>query len=288
MSHLGMKILYGLLNERADTWCERVFAPWPDFEELLRREHIPLYALESFSPLSAFDFIGFTLQYELSFTNILNMLELGGIPVKASERSETDPIVIAGGPCACNPEPIADFIDLFVLGEGEEVLGELMDLYLICKENGHSKTEFMKKASQIEGVYVPSLYCVSYQENGTIRSVEPLEGAPQSCISGSSGIWTPPIIPIALSSPISRLFMTALFWRSCAAVFGAAVSVRPAFSIARCGRRVPDCYAVREKICAKTPDMKKSLYPRLAPATIPSLHQCWRKCWILPTATKSI
>ncbi len=178
MSHLGMKILYGLLNERADTWCERVFAPWPDFEELLRREHIPLYALESFSPLSAFDFIGFTLQYELSFTNILNMLELGGIPVKASERSETDPIVIAGGPCACNPEPIADFIDLFVLGEGEEVLGELMDLYLVCKGNGHSKKEFMKKASQIEGVYVPSLYCVSYQEDGTIRSVEPLEGAP--------------------------------------------------------------------------------------------------------------
>ena len=135
MSHLGMKILYSLLNDRQDTWCERVFAPETDFEEQLRSHDIPLYGLESFSPLQEFDFIGFTLQYELSFTNILNMLDLGKIPVHAKERGENDPLVIAGGPCACNPEPIADFVDLITLGEGEEVLGEIIDLYKACKKS---------------------------------------------------------------------------------------------------------------------------------------------------------
>ncbi len=178
MSHLGMKILYGMLNEREDTWCERVFAPWPDFEEVLRKEQIPLYTLESFSPISEFDFIGFTLQYELSFTNILNMLDLGGIPVRFSDRSEEDPIVIAGGPCACNPEPIAEFVDLFTLGEGEEVLSEILDLYKECKKAKLSKRDFLKKAAQIEGVYVPAFYQVSYLENGLIESITPTDGAP--------------------------------------------------------------------------------------------------------------
>jgi len=178
MSHLGMKILYGMLNKREDTWCERVFAPWPDFEEVLRKEQIPLYTLESFSPISEFDFIGFTLQYELSFTNILNMLDLGGIPVRFSDRSEEDPIVIAGGPCACNPEPIAEFVDLFTLGEGEEVLSEILDLYKECKKAKLSKRDFLKKAAQIEGVYVPAFYQVSYLENGLIESITPTNGAP--------------------------------------------------------------------------------------------------------------
>lgn len=178
MSHLGMKILYSLLNERQDTWCERVFAPETDFEEQLRKHDIPLYGLESFSPLQEFDFVGFTLQYELSFTNILNMLDLGKIPVRADQRSESDPLVIVGGPCACNPEPIADFVDLVTLGEGEEVLGEIIDLYKACKQSGQTKKDFLRQAAQIAGVYVPSLYQVSYHEDGTVAAITPTDGAP--------------------------------------------------------------------------------------------------------------
>lgn len=178
MSHLGMKILYSLLNERQDTWCERVFAPETDFEEQLRKHDIPLYGLESFSPLQEFDFVGFTLQYELSFTNILNMLDLGKIPVRADQRSESDPLVIVGGPCACNPEPIADFVDLVTLGEGEEVLGEIIDLYKACKQSGQTKKDFLRQAAHIEGVYVPSLYQVSYHEDGTVAAITPADGAP--------------------------------------------------------------------------------------------------------------
>lgn len=179
MSHLGMKILYSLFNSKEHIWCERVFAPWIDMEEQMRRNNIPLYALESGDPLSEFDFIGFTLQYELSFTNILNMLELGGVPVKSEDRKELKNIVCAGGPCACNPEPIADFIDLFFIGEGEEVDLEVMELYRECKKNNESKQEFLVKASQIKGVYVPSLYNVEYNEDNTIKSVTPTNNAPQ-------------------------------------------------------------------------------------------------------------
>ncbi len=179
MSHLGMKILYSLFNSKEHIWCERVFAPWIDMEEQMRKNNIPLYALESGDPLSEFDFIGFTLQYELSFTNILNMLELGGVPVKSEDRKELKNIVCAGGPCACNPEPIADFIDLFFIGEGEEVDLEVMELYRECKKNNESKQEFLIKASQIKGVYVPSLYNVEYNEDNTIKSVTPTNNAPQ-------------------------------------------------------------------------------------------------------------
>lgn len=178
MSHLGMKILYGLLNQREDIWCERVFAPWIDMEQLMRENKVLLYGLESGDPICDFDFVGFTLQYELSFTNVLNMLELGGIPVRNDQRGEDDPIVVAGGPCACNPEPLADFIDIFFLGAGEEVDLEVIDLYQKCKAEGKNRKEFLREASQIEGVYVPSLYQVAYHDDGTIESVTPIEGAP--------------------------------------------------------------------------------------------------------------
>ncbi len=181
MSHLGMKILYSLINEREDYWCERVFAPDVDFEKVMREKDIPLYALESLEPVKDFDFIGFTMQYELSYTNVLNMLELAEIPVLASERSdELFNIVVAGGPCVCNPEPLADFFDLFILGEGEEVNLELMDLYKEMKKNGASKREFLIKAAGIEGIYVPSLYDIKYYEDGRIMSVTNLEGAPET------------------------------------------------------------------------------------------------------------
>lgn len=181
MSHLGMKILYGLINRREEFCCERVFAPDTDFEELMREEKIPLYALESLTPVSEFDMIGFTLQYELAYTNILNMLDLAGIPIYAKDRGDSmAQMVFAGGPCVCNPEPIADFFDFFILGEGEEVNLEVMDLYAEMKEQGASRYEFLCRAAQIEGVYVPSLYDVSYNDDGTIKSIGPLENAPKA------------------------------------------------------------------------------------------------------------
>ena len=179
MSHLGIKILYSQFNERDYLWCERVFAPWIDMEEQMRAHGVPLYALESGDALSAFDFIGFTLQYELSFTNMLNMLSLGGVPVLARDRHELFNIVVAGGPCACNPEPIADFVDIFFLGEGEEVDLEVIELYRRCRSEGVSKDEFLRRASHIRGVYVPALYDVSYHDDGTIAAVTPLCGAPE-------------------------------------------------------------------------------------------------------------
>lgn len=179
MSHLGMKILYGLFNEQEDVWCERVFAPDTDMEALMRERGIPLFGLESRDPIREFDFVGFTLQYELSYTGVLNMLDLAGIPLHASERGDDCPLVVGGGPCVCNPEPLADFFDLFTLGEGEEVNLELFDLYRRHKQKGFRRAEFLRQAARIEGVYVPSLYEVSYREDGTVASVTARDGAPQ-------------------------------------------------------------------------------------------------------------
>lgn len=179
MSHLGMKILYSLLNKREDTWCERVFAPWVDMEELMRKNDVPLFALESSDEIKDFDVIGFTLQYELCYTNVLNMLDLAGVPVRSADRKSLTPLVIGGGPCVCNAEPIADFFDLTLPGEGEEVLNELMDLFKEYKKKGASKEEFLKAASKIEGVYVPSFYEFSYNDDNTIKSITPSNGAPE-------------------------------------------------------------------------------------------------------------
>ena len=180
MSHLGMKILYSQFNAREDIWCERVFAPWVDFEEVMRENGIPLFALESHDPLTEFDIIGFTLQYELCYTNVLNMLDLSGIPIKSSERKGLKNLVVAGGPCVCNPEPLADFVDIFFLGEGEEVDLEVIDLYRECRDNNVSKEEFLQKAAQIEGVYVPSLYDIEYNSDNTIKAITPKCNAPST------------------------------------------------------------------------------------------------------------
>ena len=174
MSHLGLKILYAVMNKREDTYCERVFAPWTDMEALMRQNDIPLYALESYDPLYSFDLIGFTLQFEMSYTNILNMLDLGRVPLLASERTEGMPFVVGGGPCACNPEPLADFFDFFVIGEGEEVIHEILDAYVEWKGSGESRKAFLKKIAPIEGVYVPSFYQVYYYEDGTVMDVLPI------------------------------------------------------------------------------------------------------------------
>lgn len=179
MSHLGIKILYSLINERENYWCERVFAPGVDFEEIMRKNDIPLYALESLEPVKDFDFIGFTMQYEMSYTNVLNMLDLAHVSVWAKDReNDLAPLVVAGGPCVCNPEPLADFFDLFILGEGEEVNLELMDLYNQHKKKGSTRQEFLKDAAQIKGIYVPSLYNVQYNDDNTIKSITPIGNAP--------------------------------------------------------------------------------------------------------------
>ncbi len=178
MSHLGMKILYSLINSVNYALCERVFAPAADMEALLRENGLPLFSLETRTPLSDFDIIGFTLQYELSYTNILNMLDLSGIPLRSKERTDVLPLIIAGGPCACNPEPLADFFDVFVLGEGEEVTLELLDVVRTHKDRQSDKRTLLKALAQIQGVYVPSLYEVSYDANGVVREVKADKGVP--------------------------------------------------------------------------------------------------------------
>ncbi|MBE6596195.1 MAG: TIGR03960 family B12-binding radical SAM protein [Ruminococcaceae bacterium] len=175
MSNLGMRILYGVLNREEDVWCERVYTPWLDMQEQMREHDIPLTACESGDELTAFDMIGFTLQYEMSYTNVLRMLKLAGIPLRSADRDDSMPIIIGGGPCAYNPEPVADFFDLFNIGEGEEMLPELCRLYISMKDDGsYTKEAYLHRAaSEIEGIYVPSLYEVSYRDDGTIKEYKP-------------------------------------------------------------------------------------------------------------------
>lgn len=168
MSHLGIQILYDMLNSFEDVWCERVYSPWVDLDRIMREKHIPLFALESQDPIKEFDFLGITIQYEMCYTNILQVLDLSGIPLLAKDRTGKDPIVIGGGPCTYNPEPIADFFDIFYIGEGETRYRELIDLYKECRKKGLSRQDFLRKAACIPGMYVPSLYEVTYHEDGTI------------------------------------------------------------------------------------------------------------------------
>lgn len=171
MSYLGLQILYHVLNKHENIYCQRVFAPAVDMEKLMREENVPLVTLETKTPVKEMDILGFTLQYEMSFTTVLNMLDLAQIPVMAKERGDEFPIVMAGGPCAFNPEPLADFIDLFMMGDGEKALPQLVEKYIECKKAGMNKAEFLREASQMEGVYVPSLYDVEYNEDGTIKKL---------------------------------------------------------------------------------------------------------------------
>ena len=174
MSHLGIQILYDMFNKRPDIWCERVYSPWTDLDRVMRDRDIPLFALESQDSIKEFDFLGITLQYEMCYTNILQVLELSKIPMFSSERSDDDPIVVGGGPCAYNPEPIAEFFDLFYIGEGETSYDKLFDLYKRFRKDKKSRSEFLREASKIEGIYVPSLYEVSYDDEGLIKDFSPL------------------------------------------------------------------------------------------------------------------
>ena len=184
MSHLGIQILYDMFNQREDTYCERVYSPWPDLDQIMREKNIPLFALESQQPIKEFDFLGITLQYEMCYTNILQILDLAQIPIFASERGEEDPIVIGGGPCSYNPEPIADFFDVFYIGEGETVYFQMLDLYKEVKSNGGTREQFLERAAaEIEGLYIPKFYQVEYKEDGTLASFEPInEHAPKTVL----------------------------------------------------------------------------------------------------------
>lgn len=183
MSHLGIQILYDMFNQREDVYCERVYSPWPDLHEILKEQKIPLFALESQEPVKDFDFLGITIQYEMCYTNILQILDLSQIPMLAKMRTREHPFVIGGGPCVYNPEPLADFFDLFYIGEGETVYDLLFDTYKAWKASGKSRSEFLSEAAMIPGIYVPSLYEVSYKEDGTIKSFSPLEeGIPDKIV----------------------------------------------------------------------------------------------------------
>ena len=173
MSHLGIQILYDMFNRREDTWCERVYSPWIDLDRIMREQHIPLFALESQDPIQDLDFLGITIQYEMCYTNILQVLDLSNIPLFASDRTDEDPVVIGGGPCAVNPEPLADFFDLFYIGEGETVYNDLLDAYKENKKNHGTRRDFLEMAAEIEGIYVPQFYDVSYHEDGTLKSFLP-------------------------------------------------------------------------------------------------------------------
>ncbi|HOP11541.1 MAG TPA: TIGR03960 family B12-binding radical SAM protein [Oscillospiraceae bacterium] len=218
MSYLGQKILYGLLNNDPEIWCERAYAPWPDMEKVLRDHEFPLYGLESGDPLSEFDVIGFTLQYELSYTNILNIIDLGGLPLRAKDRKDAFPLVITGGPCVCNMEPIADFIDLAVFGDGEETLPEVMNVCKQAKAEGWDKEKLLREAVKIEGVYVPSFYDIVYNHDGTVQSVTPKNGAPKTVkkriVKDLDTMYAPPPGPVPYIEVVQSRAATELF-RGC-------------------------------------------------------------------------
>lgn len=181
MSHLGSRIIYNVLNERDDTYCERAFAPWFDMEKAMRENDVPMYSLETKTPLNEFDIIGFSLLYEMCYTNILTVLELSGIPFRSRERGEEYPLIIAGGPCVCNPEPVADIMDALVFGDGEEVMNELMDVFAECRREGVGKAEILKRLSQVKGIYVPSFYSAEYDDNGNFKALNKIrEYAPDT------------------------------------------------------------------------------------------------------------
>lgn len=218
MSNLGMKILYGIMNEMEGVWCERVFAPWSDMEAEMRSAKIPLWALESSDSVAEFDIIAFSIGYEMAYTNVLNMLELAGVPIHSAERTELSQLVIAGGTSCCNPEPMADFIDLFVVGEGEDMNREVVALYAKAKDENWSKADFLTEATKIGGVYVPSMYEVCYNDDGTVCSVTAKENAPATIVKrivedfDNSYFPTAPIVP---STEIVHDRVTIELFRGC-------------------------------------------------------------------------
>ena len=219
MSHLGMKILYHAINSREDAWCERVFSPWVDMEDLMRREGIPLFSLESRTPVKQFDLLGITLQYEMSYTNILSALDLAGLPLRQDQRKE-GPFVICGGPCAFNPEPLAPFVDFFVLGDGEESTHQTIDVYKRWKAQGLPREEYLRMAAAIPGVYVPSLHQVQYHADGTVAAIQPKAGSPapqvvrKALVNDLDGAFYPEKLIVPYGDVVHNRIMLEIF-RGC-------------------------------------------------------------------------
>ena len=224
MSHLGIQILYDMFNRREDTWCERVYSPWPDLDAIMRKENIPLFALESQDNIKDFDFLGITIQYEMCYTNILQILDLSQIPLHASDRSEDDPIVMGGGPCAYNPEPLAKFFDIFYIGEGETVFDELLDEYKIWKNSGKSRKEFLEKAAEIPGLYIPAFYTTRMEH--LQHFIQIMNMQKKRLINRSLWILTMSVIQRNLLCHLLRQLRTVLHWKSRGVVSGDAVFVR--------------------------------------------------------------
>lgn len=251
MSHLGIKLLYHIINERADSYCERVFSPWPDMEKLMVENGIKLFSLETKTPLDKFDIIGITIQYEMCYTNMINALRLGGVTIWAKDRGEDDPIVTAGGPCTYNPEPFAEFFDIISLGEGEDSMNELLDLYKAKKQNNWSRKEYLRRAAQIPGTYVPSLYDVSYTDDGFIKEVKPVDDS----------------VPSVVTKRIIEDFDNVYYPDNIIVPFMSVVHDRITLEIMRgCTRGCRFCQAgmvyrpVREKSIEKLADITEKLY----------------------------
>ena len=288
MSHLGIKILYAQFNRVDYIWCERVFAPWVDMEQAMLENDIPLYGLESGDPVSEFDFIGFTLQYELSYTNILNMLKLSGVPLLCRDRTELKNIVVAGGPCACNPEPLTDFIDIFFLGDGEEVDLEVIELFRRCRAENKTKYEFLKEAAQIEGVYVPALYDVEYNDDGTVKRYIPKDGAPATVkkrvVNDVDNMYFPetfvvPFLDIVHDRAVVEVLRGCIRGcRFCQAGF----LYRPFREKER-----RDDQPGRRRACARRPATTRSRSPRSARATTAACSNCSTRCTPGPRTTAS-
>ena len=235
MSHLGIQILYDMFNKREDVWCERVYSPWPDLHRIMKEQQIPLFGLESQEPIKNLDFLGITLQYEMCYTNILQILDLGQIPFLAADRGEDCPLVIGGGRCTYNPEPIAEFFDLFYMGEGELQYDALFDLYLKMRAEQKTRAEFLHEAAKIPGIYVPALYRPSYHEDGTLAAFEPLfDDIPRTITKQLVLDMTQAVYRRNLSYRLSRQPRIVSFLKFSVAVFAAAVSVRQVWSIGRC------------------------------------------------------
>ena len=232
MSNLGFRILYGVLNNMPGVWCERVFAPWADMEEEMRAAGLPLFALESGDPVGAFDMIGFSVGYEMAYTAMLNMLDLAGLPLRSQDRPDLRPLVVAGGTAMYNAEPVADFIDLALIGEGEELLPEVAALFRRAKGEGWDKPRFLREAARIQGVYVPSLYDITYSPDGTVWAITPREGAPEKVVKRvvhhMDSAYYPPT--------------TGLPWRCSGGASGAAGSARRGTSTARCAAGAGRCW----------------------------------------------
>ena len=260
MSNLGCRILYGLMNEQEGLWCERCYAPWGDMEEEMRREGLLLYALESGDPISDFDIIGFSLGYEMAYTNVLNMLDLAGLPLRSEQRPELTPLIVAGGTCCYNPEPLAPFVDLFVLGEGEEVTLEYIALYRQAKEECWSKEEFLREAAQIEGIYVPSFYEPVYRPDGTLEEMRITRGlrcAGAGAQAGGTATWTRPTSRSKPSSPPPRSSTTASCWSCSVAASVVAGSARRAMCTARCATAILSCWPSTARRPARIPATRR-------------------------------